>query len=57
MASTRTSLNSGRTGADIREVLRRVQLAKTMREATEGAPAGPISQDDLRDAIAGLRRG
>ncbi|MGR6319098.1 ATP-binding protein [Micromonospora soli] len=47
----------GLTGADLREVLRRVQLAKAMREATEGAPAAPISQDDLRDAVAGLSRG
>ncbi|SBT39220.1 ATP-binding protein [Micromonospora auratinigra] len=47
----------GLTGADLREVLRRVQLAKAMREAAEGAPAAPISQDDLREAVAGLRRG
>ncbi|GAA4576249.1 hypothetical protein GCM10023176_47220 [Micromonospora coerulea] len=51
------ALSPGLTGADVREVLRRVQLAKAMREATEGAPAGPISQDDLREAVAGLRRG
>jgi transitional endoplasmic reticulum ATPase len=51
------ALTPGLTGADIREVLRRVQLAKAMREATEGAPVGPISQDDLREAAAGLRRG
>ncbi|WP_433287485.1 ATP-binding protein [Micromonospora sp. CA-244673] len=47
----------GLTGADLREVLRRVQLAKALREATEGAPPAPISQDDLREAVAGLRRG
>ncbi|MEV4482983.1 ATP-binding protein [Micromonospora coxensis] len=51
------ALTPGLTGADLREVLRRVQLAKAMREATEGAPAGPISQDELAEAIAGLRRG
>ncbi|MEH0935494.1 ATP-binding protein [Micromonospora psammae] len=51
------ALTPGLSGADIREVLRRVQLAKAMREASEGAPAGPISQDDLREAVAGLRRG
>ncbi|MEH0844013.1 ATP-binding protein [Micromonospora sp. CPCC 205711] len=51
------ALTPGLTGADIREVLRRVQLAKAMREATEGAPTGPISQDDLREAVAGLHRG
>ncbi|MER7458781.1 ATP-binding protein [Micromonospora sp. NPDC126480] len=47
----------GLTGADIREVLRRVQLAKAMWEATGGRPAGPIRQADLRTAIEGLRRG
>ncbi|GHJ55079.1 hypothetical protein Nm8I071_43860 [Nonomuraea sp. TT08I-71] len=47
----------GLTGADLREVLRRVQLAKALREATEGAPPAPIGQDDLREAVAGLRRG
>ncbi|KAB1914101.1 26S protease regulatory subunit [Micromonospora sp. AMSO31t] len=47
----------GLTGADLREVLRRVQLAKALREATEGAPPAPISQDDLRETVAGLRRG
>ncbi|MEV0811171.1 hypothetical protein [Micromonospora sp. NPDC050200] len=51
------ALTPGPTGADIREVLRRVRLAKAMREATESAPVGPISQDDVRDAIAGRRRG
>ncbi|MER6595100.1 ATP-binding protein, partial [Micromonospora purpureochromogenes] len=51
------ALTAGLTGADLREVLRRVQLAKAMREVSDGAPAGPISQDDLRDAIAGLRLG
>ncbi|WP_319459293.1 ATP-binding protein [Micromonospora sp. RTP1Z1] len=56
-AAELAALTPGLTGADIREVLRRVQLAKAMREATEGAPAAPISQDDLREAVAGLRRG
>ncbi|WP_406044185.1 hypothetical protein OG799_06855 [Micromonospora sp. NBC_00898] len=56
-AAELAALTPGLTGADVREVLRRVQLAKAMREATEGAPAGPISQDDLREAVAGLRRG
>ncbi|MGC4896741.1 ATP-binding protein [Micromonospora sp. DT31] len=48
---------AGLTGADLREALRRLQLAKALREATEGAPPAPISQDDLREAVAGLRRG
>jgi hypothetical protein len=33
------ALTPGLTGADIREVLRRVQLAKAMAEATGGRPA------------------
>ncbi|MEE3922432.1 hypothetical protein V2I01_41400 [Micromonospora sp. BRA006-A] len=48
---------AGLTGADLREALRRVQLAKALREAAEGAPPAPIGQDDLREAVAGLRRG
>ena len=51
------ALTPGLTGADLREVLRRVQLAKAMREATGVGRVGPISQDDLREGIAGLRRG
>jgi transitional endoplasmic reticulum ATPase len=48
-------LSHGMTGADIKEVLRRVQLAKAMQEATTGTLAPPISQDDLRRGIAQLR--
>ncbi|MGC5387935.1 ATP-binding protein [Micromonospora chalcea] len=48
---------AGLTGADLREALRRVQLAKALREAAEGAPPAPIGQDDVREAVAGLRRG
>ncbi|WBB71234.1 ATP-binding protein [Micromonospora sp. WMMD1128] len=48
---------AGLTGADLREALRRVQLAKALREATEGAPPAPIDQGDLREAVAGLGRG
>ncbi|RKN51369.1 ATP-binding protein [Micromonospora endolithica] len=51
------ALASGLTGADIREVLRRVQLAKAMREATAGTPAAPITQEDLTEAVTTLRRG
>ncbi|HEX2774292.1 MAG TPA: AAA family ATPase [Micromonosporaceae bacterium] len=50
------ALSAGMTGADIGEVLRRVQLAKAMEEAVGGRPVGPINQDDLRRGIAGLRR-
>ncbi len=45
----------GMTGADIKEVLRRVQLAKAMQEARSGTAASPISQADLRQCIAELR--
>ncbi|MEV0154749.1 ATP-binding protein [Micromonospora sp. NPDC050686] len=51
------ALTPGLTGADIREVLRRVQLAKAMAEATGAGPVGPISQHDLREGVAGLRQG
>ncbi|MFC0006707.1 ATP-binding protein [Micromonospora siamensis] len=51
------ALTPGLTGADIREILRRVQLAKAMAEATGGGPVGPISQHDLREGVAGLRQG
>jgi transitional endoplasmic reticulum ATPase len=45
----------GMTGADIKEVLRRVQLAKAMQEA-RGGPSEPITHDDLARTIAALRR-
>lgn len=48
------SASSGMTGADIKEVLRRVQLAKAMQDA-RGATVTPISQQDLITAIEGLR--
>jgi transitional endoplasmic reticulum ATPase len=50
------SASHGMTGADIKEVLRRVQLAKAMREARTGTPAAPISQQDLKQTIAELRQ-
>jgi transitional endoplasmic reticulum ATPase len=46
--------STGMSGADIREVFRRVQLAKAMREARTGRPAAPIGQDDLREALREL---
>jgi transitional endoplasmic reticulum ATPase len=45
----------GMTGADLREVLRRAQLAKAMQEARTGSPVPPIGQQDLLDRIAELR--
>jgi transitional endoplasmic reticulum ATPase len=44
------------TGADLREVLRRAQLAKAMQEATTGSRPPPIGQDDLMRTITDLRR-
>jgi transitional endoplasmic reticulum ATPase len=41
----------GMTGADIKEVLRRVQLAKAMQDARTGGAAAPISQDELLASI------
>jgi transitional endoplasmic reticulum ATPase len=49
--------SAGMTGADLKEVLRRVQLAKAMHDAHSGGVSSPISQDDLLRAIAGLRSG
>ncbi|HEY3008348.1 MAG TPA: ATP-binding protein [Micromonosporaceae bacterium] len=46
----------GMTGADIKEVLRRAQLAKAMQEARTGIPPAPIDQRDLMGHIAELRR-
>jgi transitional endoplasmic reticulum ATPase len=43
----------GMTGADIKEVLRRVQLAKAMQDARRGH-AGPITQDELLASIGEL---
>jgi len=45
----------GMTGADIQEVLRRVQLAKAMQDA-RGRGARPITQADLAAAVADLKR-
>jgi transitional endoplasmic reticulum ATPase len=49
--------SAGMTGADIKEVLRRVQLAKAMQEAGTGTVPPPISQDDLVHSIQALRQG
>jgi transitional endoplasmic reticulum ATPase len=47
------TLSQGMTGADIQEVLRRVQLAKAMQEA-RGDASEPITQADLATAMADL---
>jgi len=44
----------GMTGADIKEVLRRVQLAKAMQDAHTGGRAGPITQQELIASITEL---
>jgi transitional endoplasmic reticulum ATPase len=44
----------GMTGADIKEVLRRVQLAKAMQDARTGGRAGPITQQELITSITEL---
>jgi transitional endoplasmic reticulum ATPase len=49
--------SAGMTGADLKEVLRRVQLAKAMQEARSGTVPPPISQRDLVRSIAALRGG
>jgi transitional endoplasmic reticulum ATPase len=45
----------GMTGADIKEVLRRVQLTKAMQDARSGGQVPPISQADLLASITELR--
>jgi transitional endoplasmic reticulum ATPase len=45
-------LSHGMTGADIKEILRRVQLSKAMQDARTGGVVEPISQEDL---VAGVR--
>ena len=43
------------TGADIKEVLRRVQLSKAMQDARSGGQVPPISQAELLASITELR--
>ncbi|GAA1766738.1 ATP-binding protein [Luedemannella helvata] len=49
--------SAGMTGADLREVLRRTQMAKAMDEARTGRRPDPISNDDLRRTITQLGSG
>ncbi|XVV08141.1 ATP-binding protein [Actinoplanes sp. CA-131856] len=44
----------GMTGADIKEVLRRVQLAKAMQDARSGGRVDPISQAELLASVRDL---
>jgi transitional endoplasmic reticulum ATPase len=46
----------GMSGADLKEVLRRVQMAKAMQEARGTDAVAAITQDDLRQGIARMRR-
>ena len=47
-------VSHGMTGADVKEVLRRVQLAKAMQDARTGGVVTPISQDELKASIGDL---
>jgi transitional endoplasmic reticulum ATPase len=49
-------LTDGMSGADIQEVLRRVQMIKAMQEARGAESAGAISQPDLELAVSQMRR-
>jgi transitional endoplasmic reticulum ATPase len=44
----------GMTGADIKEALRRVQLAKAMQDARTGGLVTPISQGELKASVTAL---
>jgi transitional endoplasmic reticulum ATPase len=44
-------LSHGMTGADIKEILRRVQLTKAMQDARTGGMVDPISQQELIASI------
>jgi transitional endoplasmic reticulum ATPase len=50
-------LSLGMTGADIKEILRRVQLSKAMQDARTGGEVGPITQAELAASIAELAGG
>jgi transitional endoplasmic reticulum ATPase len=49
-------LTLGMSGADLNELLRRVQLAKALQEAREPGAVGAISQADLEAVVAQLRK-
>ena len=47
-------VSHGMTGADVKEVLRRVQLTKAMQDARGGGVVGPITQAELLASILEL---
>ncbi|GAA4586247.1 transitional endoplasmic reticulum ATPase [Actinoplanes octamycinicus] len=47
--------STGMTGADIKEVLRRVQMTKAMQDARTGGLVEPISQQELLAEVRALR--
>jgi transitional endoplasmic reticulum ATPase len=49
--------SAGMTGADFREELRRIQLAKAMQEARTGVPSPPIGQADLLAGVGDVLSG
>lgn len=49
-------LTVGMSGADLKELLRRVQMAKAMQEVREASAAAAITQDDLRRVVVQMRR-
>ncbi|GAB2569472.1 hypothetical protein Aab01nite_07480 [Paractinoplanes abujensis] len=51
---TLATASHGMTGADIKEVLRRVQLSKAMQDARTGGHAAPITTDELLASIRDL---
>ena len=48
-------LSLGMTGADIKEVLRRVQLSKAMQDARSGGDVPPITTGELKASILDLQ--
>jgi transitional endoplasmic reticulum ATPase len=48
---------AGLSGADLKEVLRRAQMAKAMQEVRSTAAPGAITQADLLAVVGALRRG
>jgi transitional endoplasmic reticulum ATPase len=47
-------ISHGLTGADIKEILRRVQLSKAMQDARTGGMVSPISQEELKASVQDL---
>ena len=47
-------ISHGLTGADIKEILRRVQLSKAMQDARTGGMVSPISQEELKASVVDL---